>query len=76
MLDVKSTLTIFHLTFMGGGKKCYYIQYFYNSAIQNSSKIRLHLFNHEYSNRNIPYINEDLFALLLCKRKYTYLLNV
>lgn len=39
-------------------------------------KIRLHLFNHEYSNMNIPYINENLFALLLCKTKYTYLLNV
>lgn len=39
-------------------------------------KIRLHLFDHEYSNMNIPYINENLFALLLCKTKYTYLLNV
>ena len=28
------------------------------------------------SNMNIPYINEHLFAVLLCKTKYTYLLNV
>lgn len=42
---------------------------------QVKKKIRLHLFNHEYSNMNIPYINEDLFALLLCKTKYTNLLE-
>lgn len=35
----------------------------------DKNKNRLHLFNHEYSHMNIPYINEHLFALLTVQNK-------
>lgn len=32
--------------------------------IKRKQKIRLHLLNHDYSNMNNPYINENLFAFI------------
>lgn len=32
-------------------------------------KNRLQLFNHKYSNMNIPYINENLFAFYDCAKQ-------
>lgn len=55
----------FSLTFIEGGKKNIIT---YRSYIiwydKRKQKIRLHLLNHDYSNMNIPYINENLFAFI------------
>lgn len=37
---------------------------------------KLQLLNHEYSNMNIPYINEIRLLYYCAKTTYTYLLNV